>query len=319
MTDYNIDFKDHKVEFPNRFKQVQVSPGVVDLIPTWLENPAEVIEAGTPVNVDLFDKLRANVTRRSETFAATAGQTVFNLTKAYLVDQGRIDVYISGIKQRSGVDFTETSPTSFTLTVGVEAGTIVEAVYFSASQALSEDLIEQVQAAEAATIAANEATANAIDATEGALTANLNWKEPVNNLTELNALSNPQIRDTRQTRDTGNVYRYDGNAWVLIQTMDTNAIMALDTRLTSQLADKAKFSDFDYTDISQPPSKVGHKVLFKLSESEYNVISKKPSKPGFTFMKLQKDSGVAADASNYGANHELLRLTGVFNVTKALI
>jgi hypothetical protein len=239
MTDYNIDFKDHVVEYPNRFRQVQVSPGIVDLIPLWVENPAQVIQEGTPVNAELFDKLRANVTRRSETFAATAGQTVFNLTKAYLVDQGRIDVYISGIKQRSGVDFTETSPTSFTLSEGLDAGTIVEAVYFSASQALSEDLIEQVQAAEAATIAANEATANAIDATEGALTANLNWKEPVNNLTELNALSNPQIRDTRQTRDTGNVYRYDGNAWVLIQTMDPNAIMALDTRLTSQLADIA--------------------------------------------------------------------------------
>lgn len=239
MTDYNIDFKDHVVQFPNRFKQVQVSPGVVDLIPTWIENPTEVIEAGTPVNSDLFDKLRANVTRRSETFSATAGQTVFNLTKAYLVDQGRIDVYISGIKQRSGVDFTETSPTSFTLSEGLDAGTIVEAVYFSASQALSEDLIEQVQAAEAAIIAANEATANAIDATEGALTANLKWKEPVNNLAALNALSNPQIRDTRQTRDTGDVYRYDGSAWVLIQTMDPNAITALETRLTSQLADIA--------------------------------------------------------------------------------
>ncbi|MCA0980250.1 SGNH/GDSL hydrolase family protein [Exiguobacterium aestuarii] len=237
MTDYNIDFKDHKVQFPNRFKQVQVSPGVVDLIPTWIENPSEVIEEGTPVNADLFDKLRANVTRRSETFAATAGQTVFNLTSAYIIDQGRIDVYISGGKQRSGVDFTETSPTSFTLSEGLDAGTIVEAVYFSASQALSEDLIEQVQAAEAATIAANEATADAINATEAALTANLIWKEPVNNLTALNALSNPQTRDTRQTKDTGNVYRYDGSAWVLIQTMDPNAITALDTRLTSQLAD----------------------------------------------------------------------------------
>ena len=239
MTDYNIDFKDHKVQFPNRFKQVQVSPGVVDLIPTWIENPSEVIEEGTPVNADLFDKLRANVTRRSETFAATAGQTVFNLTSAYIIDQGRIDVYISGVKQRSGVDFTETSPTSFTLSEGLDAGTIVEAVYFSASQALSEDLIEQVQAAEAATIAANEATADAIDATEAALTANLIWKEPVNNLTALNALSNPQTRDTRQTKDTGNVYRYDGSAWVLIQTMDPNAITALDTRLSAQLADIA--------------------------------------------------------------------------------
>lgn len=239
MTDYNIDFKDHKVQFPNRFKQVQVSPGVVDLVPTWIENPSEVIEEGTPVNAELFDKLRANVTRRSETFAATAGQTVFNLTKAYLVDQGRIDVYISGIKQRSGVDFTETSPTSFTLTVGVEAGTIVEAVYFSASQALSEDLIEQVQAAEAATIAASEAAQAAEDATIGALSANLNRLEPVDTFTALQALPNPQERDTRMVRATGKVYRYDGSQWLLIEEIDATAINEVDSRLTSQLAERA--------------------------------------------------------------------------------
>lgn len=89
--------------------------------------------------------------------------------------------------------------------------------------------------------------------------------------------------------------------------------------ITSQLAEKAQFTDLNFTDISQPSSKVGHKVLFKLSESEYNVISRKPSKSGFTFMKLRKDTGVAADANNYGANYGLVRLTGVFNVTKALI
>ncbi|WP_214797669.1 glycerophosphodiester phosphodiesterase family protein [Exiguobacterium sp. s5] len=239
MTDYNIEYKDHIVENPNRFRQTVVAPGIVDLVPIWVENPSQVIQEGTPVNADLFDKLRANVTRRSETFAATASQTVFNLTKAYLVGQGRLDVYISGVKQRSGIDFTETNPTRFTLSEGLDAGTVVEAVYFSASQALSEDLIEQVQAAEAATIAANDAADEANDAATGALTANLNWKEPVNNLTALNALASPQARDTRQTKDTGNVYRYDGSAWVLIQTMDPNAINALDTRITTQLAEKA--------------------------------------------------------------------------------
>ncbi|MBA4294357.1 hypothetical protein C0431_15465 [bacterium] len=243
MTDYNIEFKDHVVENPNRFRQTVVAPGIVDLVPLWIENPTQVIQEGTPVNADLFEKLRANVTRRSETYTATANQTVFDLTKAYMVGQGRLDVYISGVKQRSGIDFTETSPTSFTLSEGLEAGTIIEAVYFSASQALSEDLIEQVQAAEAATLAASEAADDANDAATGALTANLNWKEPVSNLTALNALASPQTRDTRQTKDTGNVYRYDGTAWVLIQTMDPNAINALDTRLTSQLAEKASQTD----------------------------------------------------------------------------
>lgn len=237
MTDYNIDFKDHIVQFPNRFKQVQVSPGVVDLVPTWIENPSEVIEEGTPVNAELFDKLRANVTRRSETFAATAGQTVFNLTKAYLVDQGRIDVYISGIKQRSDVDFTETSPTSFTLSEGLDAGTIVEAVYFSASQALSEDLIEQVQAAEAATIAASEAADDANEAAAEARSAQLNWKSPVATITALNALANPQTGDARQVTAEQKGYRYDGTQWRIISEMNLTPLTEVDNRLTSQLAD----------------------------------------------------------------------------------
>lgn len=238
-TNNEITFSDHIVAHPYRYKRVPV-PGTTDLfdmIPTWVDNPNEIVQLGTAVDRQLFEKLRGNVTRRSQVYTATANQTVFNLAKAYLVGQGRLDVYISGVKQRSGIDFAETSPTSFTLSEGLEAGTIVEAVYFSASQALSEDLIEQVQAAEAATLAANEAADDANDAATGALTANLNWKEPVNNLTALNALASPQTRDTRQTKDTGNVYRYDGTAWVLIQTMDPNAINALDTRLTTQLAD----------------------------------------------------------------------------------
>lgn len=89
--------------------------------------------------------------------------------------------------------------------------------------------------------------------------------------------------------------------------------------ITSQLAEKAQFSDLNYTDISQPTSKVSQKVLYKASSAEYNIISKKPSKSGFTFMKFQKDTGVAADAQNHGANHGLMRLTGVFNVPRALI
>lgn len=66
MTDYNIDFKDHKVQFPNRFKQVQVSPGVVDLVPTWIENPSEVIEAGTPVNAELFEGITSQLAEKAK-------------------------------------------------------------------------------------------------------------------------------------------------------------------------------------------------------------------------------------------------------------
>ena len=234
-TNNEITFSDHIVAHPYRYKRVPV-PGTTDLfdmIPTWVDNPNEIVQLGTAVDRQLFEKLRGNVTRRSQVYTATANQTVFNLANAYLVDQGRLDVYISGVKQRTGLDFEETNPTRFTLSEGLDAGTIVEAVYFSASQALSEDLIEQVQAAEAATSAA-------VSAAEEARSAALNWKEPVNNFAALASLPTPQIRDTRMARDTGKVYRFDGAAWVEIQDIDPTAINALDTRLTSQLADKAK-------------------------------------------------------------------------------
>ena len=237
MTDYNIEFKDHKVVNPHRFRQVQVSPGIVDLIPIWIEDPSQIIEEGTAVNADLFDKLRANVTRRSETFTATAGQTVFNLTKSYLVNQGRVDVYVSGVKQRSGIDFMETNPTRITMTQGQVAGTVIEVVYFSASQALSEDLIEQVQAAEAATSAAVTATTAANTAADTARNSAMNWKEPVATLTALNAIQNPQEGDARQVTADQKGYRYDGTAWRVISELNLTPLTEVDNRLTSQLAD----------------------------------------------------------------------------------
>ena len=240
-TNNEIQFKDHVVQHPYRYKRVPV-PGTTDLfdmIPTWQENPNEIVQLGTAIDRQLFEKLRGNVTRRSQTYVATANQTVFTLTDAYLVDQGRLDVYVAGAKLRSGSDFTETSPTSFTLTAPLAAGVAVEAVYFTANQAMAEDLIEQVQAAEAAIMAAETATQEAQEATAGALSANLTWKDPVASLTALNTLTGAQVGDTRQTRDTGYVYRFNGTSWAKIQEMDPNAINALDTRLSAQLAEKA--------------------------------------------------------------------------------
>ncbi|MCY1690754.1 hypothetical protein OVA29_08810 [Exiguobacterium sp. SL14] len=46
--DNNIDFKDHIVEYPNRFKQTTVAPGIVELVPTWIETPEQIIQSGTP-------------------------------------------------------------------------------------------------------------------------------------------------------------------------------------------------------------------------------------------------------------------------------
>lgn len=142
--DNNIDFKDHIVEYPNRFKMTNVSPGVVELVPTWIETPEQIIQDGTPVNEDLFEKLRNNVTCYSQTYTATEGQTLFPVSHPYNVGQSRISVYVGGVKQRTIVDFTEASSTSFILKEGLKAGTKVESITISFVQPLANDIQQQV-------------------------------------------------------------------------------------------------------------------------------------------------------------------------------
>ena len=55
------EFKDHIVQHPNRFKQTTVAPGVVELTPTWVENPSEVVQAGTPVDRQLFNGITSQL------------------------------------------------------------------------------------------------------------------------------------------------------------------------------------------------------------------------------------------------------------------
>lgn len=57
------------------------------------------------------------------TVTATANQTVFTTTE-YVVGAGQLRVYIDGVRQYPS-EYTETSTTSFTLTTGVPAGTLV--------------------------------------------------------------------------------------------------------------------------------------------------------------------------------------------------
>lgn len=62
----------------------------------------------------------------------------------YNVGQSRISVYVGGVKQRTIVDFVETSSTSFILNVGLPAGKKVEAVTISFVQPLASDVQQQI-------------------------------------------------------------------------------------------------------------------------------------------------------------------------------
>nr|BAR34566.1 tail fiber [uncultured Mediterranean phage uvMED] len=74
-----------------------------------------------------------NGTSERPVYVATAGQTTFAITH----DQGFVDVYLNGLKLRTGVDFTDNNATQIVLTSGANAGDIVDIVAFGATQAFN--------------------------------------------------------------------------------------------------------------------------------------------------------------------------------------
>ena len=72
------EFKDHIVQYPNRFKRVPVAGKTdeFDMIPTWMENPSEVVQVGTPIDRQLFEGFSAQLADMAtdvKRFGATGG------------------------------------------------------------------------------------------------------------------------------------------------------------------------------------------------------------------------------------------------------
>lgn len=81
-----------------------------------------------------------NGTANRQTATATAGQTTFSIT----YDVGYIDVYLNGVKQVSGTDFTATNGTSVVFASGLAVGDIVDMVAYGVFSIASEALNVQV-------------------------------------------------------------------------------------------------------------------------------------------------------------------------------
>lgn len=64
--------------------------------------------------------------------------------------------------------------------------------------------------------------------------AKLNWKEPVDSFADLPSAASEG--DTRMARDSGKVYRFNGEMWQEIQQIDAGPVNEVDSRLTAQLA-----------------------------------------------------------------------------------
>lgn len=121
----------------------------------------------------------ADNTYKSQQFTATAGQTLFTLTNfAYQVGTGSLLVYVNGVDQYIGTDFTETSNSSVTLVTAAEAGDLVvirgligSTGASNAADSAADAQNSAIAAAASATAAAGSATASANSATASAASA----------------------------------------------------------------------------------------------------------------------------------------------------
>lgn len=120
------------------------------------------------------------VSTPTDIFVAEEGQTVFILSQPYDMSRDRLQVFIGGSLQRYGLDYTETTSTSFTMLNPLEAGLVVIVHYFSKAAALSEDvalalenqatqIAKQVLAIEDGAISPEQFTGTAIEKIQKAL------------------------------------------------------------------------------------------------------------------------------------------------------
>lgn len=107
--------------------------------------------------------------------------------------------------------------------------------------------------------------------------ATLNWKEPVSS--QSNLPGGASEGDTRMARDTGKVYRFNGSVWVEIQQIDAGPVNELDTRLSSELAQKATKQELtsglapkaEKTQVDAMESDLNNKLSLKANQDELNT------------------------------------------------
>ncbi|WP_214783200.1 hypothetical protein [Exiguobacterium sp. s183] len=97
------EFKDHIVQYPNRFKRVPVAGTTdqFDLIPTWQENPSEVVQLGTPIDRQLFEGITSQLAE-TETKLSVTDQPDFVRDLSRLSSQKQkmnVQIAVGNLKQ----------------------------------------------------------------------------------------------------------------------------------------------------------------------------------------------------------------------------
>lgn len=115
-----------------------------------------VWQPGDPV----IAMVSADNTVKHEVFTSTLGQTVFTLTTfAYTPNTDSLQIYINGVAQTPGVDFLESSSSSFTVDTALEAGETVLAFGVVGSAATQAAAVSAAAAAASELAASGYATA----------------------------------------------------------------------------------------------------------------------------------------------------------------
>jgi hypothetical protein len=111
-------------------------------------------------NVDPVSTANADNTILSQSFTATQGQSLFNLTNfAYVPGTNSLEVRINGVVQYLTRDYLETSGTSFTVIGGVKADDLVDVIGIVGETNAQEAAISAAQAEASAVSAANSLAA----------------------------------------------------------------------------------------------------------------------------------------------------------------
>src|SRR5690625_1143928 len=135
--------------------------------------------------------------------------------------------------------------------------------------------------------------------------AKLNWKEPVDSFADLPSAASEG--DTRMARDSGKVYRFNGEMWQEIQQIDAGPVNEVDRRLTEQLAQiQVQKADKSYVDtqlenIDEKHQEVSAKLAQKFDQVSFDLSSQKIN---FYSNGRLKNSVDISEASNAQAVQE---------------
>lgn len=135
----------------------------------------------------------------------------------------------------------------------------------------------------------------------------LNWKEPVDTYSELP--NSPEYGETRMVRESGKVYRYNGEEWAEIQEIDVGPVNDVESRLTEQIS-----QTYYYEEIKS------EKLVDPVSQTVYYLTTVPHTDKNGNLIKLKKE--FQNDLMNSGSGEtprSFANRTGASLVTNASI